>query len=151
MEESDLPRQILDSILGSLGIPFSIEVEEKKEGICLQIFTSQSKLLIGRNGDRLDDLQYLVNRVLRKQIGQDAPRIRVDCEYFRSIQEDQLVREVISIVERIKETGQDVELRPLNSYYRRIVHNALSDEKEIETISPSEKNRYKRIFLRLKK
>ena len=149
-ESAKSAKKILDSILGSLGIPFSIEIEENKEEICLQIFTSQSQILIGKNGDRLDDLQYLVNRILRKKL-EDAPRIRVDCEHYRSIQEDKLLNEIFSIVERVRETGKEVQLRPLNSYYRRIVHNSLVNEKDIESISPDKNERYKRMTLRLKK
>ena len=142
-------KKILDTMLGHLGFPVNIEVQETEEGPCLQILTSESQHLIGKDGGRLDDMQYLVNRVLRKHFP-DAPRMKVDCEHYRAIQEDHLVEEVMSLVERVKASGKSLKMRPLNAYYRRLVHNAMVDETEVESISPSGDERLKRIVLRLK-
>ncbi|GAA5480981.1 protein jag [Haloferula sargassicola] len=142
-------KKILDTMLGHLGFPVTIELQEVEDGPCLQILTSESKHLIGKDGGRLDDLQYLVNRILRKHFP-DARRIKVDCEHYRAIQEDHLVEEVQGLVERVKASGKAVKMRPLNAYYRRLVHNALVGENEVESVSPSGDDRLKRITLRLK-
>ncbi|MDX1681183.1 MAG: single-stranded DNA-binding protein [Akkermansiaceae bacterium] len=138
--------QILDTMLGHLGIPAEIETQEAEDGTCLQIHSSEKELIIGRDGDRLDDIQYLVNRILSRQQG-DAPRIKVDCEHYRAMREDEMAKEVQTIAERVKESGKAHQMRPLNAYYRRLVHNALVDVEGIETSSPKSNDRLKRITI----
>ncbi|MBB5351305.1 spoIIIJ-associated protein [Haloferula luteola] len=140
-------KKILDTMLGHLGFPVNIELQQADDGPCLQILTSESPHLIGKDGGRLDDMQYLVNRILRKHFP-EAPRVKVDCEHYRAIQEDKLVEEVQSMIERVKVSGKAMKMRPLNAYYRRLVHNVLLDETEVESISPSGDDRLKRIILR---
>ena len=137
-------------MLGHLGFPVSIEIQQTEEGPCLQILTSESQHLIGKDGERLDDLQYLVNRVLRKHFP-EAERVRVDCEHYRAIQEDHLTQEVKTLAERVKATGKPFKMRPLNAYYRRLVHNALEGETEVESVSPEGSDRLKRILLKPRK
>ena len=150
MKPAEAASKILDTMLGHLGFTVNIEVQENDEGPCLQILTSESKYLIGKDGERLDDLQYLVNRVLRKHFPK-APRVRIDCEHYRAIQEDNLVEEVIGLAERVKASGKEHKMRPLNAYYRRLVHNALVDVTEVESVSPGGDERLKQISLRPKK
>lgn len=138
--------KILDTMLGHLGIPAKIETQESDDGPCLQIHSSESDLIIGKDGDRLDDIQYLVNRILARQQS-DAPRIKVDCEHYRAMREDEMTKEVREIAERVKESGQAHQMRPLNAYYRRLVHNALVDEQDIVTSSPKSNDRLKRITI----
>ena len=141
--------RILDTMLGHLGITATIEAQETQDGPCLQIHSTDSKTIIGRDGDRLDDLQYLVNRILRRQFP-NAERIKVDCEHFRTIREDQMAAEIREIAERVKTTGKSHQLRPLNAYYRRMVHNILVDDPDIETHSPQGDDRLKRITISAK-
>jgi spoIIIJ-associated protein len=138
--------KILDTMLGHLGLAATIELEETHDGPCLQIRSTDSKTIIGRDGDRLDDIQYLVNRILRRQFPK-AERIKVDCEHFRTIREDQMAEEIREIAARVKETGKPHQLRPLNAYYRRMVHNLLINDSEIETHSPEGEDRLKRITI----
>ena len=141
--------KILDTMLGHLGLAATIEVRETDDGPCLQIHSTDSQTIIGRDGDRLDDLQYLVNRILRRQIPQ-ADRIKVDCEHFRSIREDQMAAEIKEIAARVKVTGNPYQMRPLNAYYRRMVHNLLINDPAIETHSPEGDDRLKRITISAK-
>jgi len=150
MSHVEAATKILDTMLGHLGIPATVEVQEDEDGPCLQIHSSKSDAIVGKNGERLDDFQYLVNRILRRQDA-NAPRIKVDCEHFRNMREDEMTKEVQAIAERVKESGQPHEMRPLNAYYRRLVHNALIDDPEIETSSPRSNERLKRITISRKK
>ena len=138
--------KILDTMLGHLGLTAKIETQEAEDGPCLQIHSSESGLIIGKDGERLDDIQYLVNRILaRKQ--KNAPRIKVDCEHYRAMREDEMTKEVQEIAERVKESGQAHQMRPLNAYYRRLVHNALVNDDGIVTSSPKSNDRLKRITI----
>ena len=141
--------KILDTMLGHLGFTATIEVQETHDGPCLQIHSGESETIIGRDGDRLDDIQYLVNRILRRH-SPKAERIKVDCGHFRSIQEDQLNEEVKGIAGRVKASGKPFQMRPLNAYYRRLVHNILADDSEIVSHSPEGDDRLKRITISVK-
>jgi spoIIIJ-associated protein len=149
MTPEENARKILDTMLGHLGIPAEVDVENDAEGTCLQIRTPESELLIGRDGDRLDDLQYLVNRILRKHVPK-SPRMRVDCEHYRAMREDKLREEVREVAERVKASGRPFEFRPLNAYYRRIVHNVLLEDPAVESHSPDGEARLKRITITAK-
>jgi spoIIIJ-associated protein len=141
--------KILDTMLGHLGFTATIEQQETPDGPCLQIHSGESEAIIGKDGDRLDDFQYLVNRIVRRHLPK-AERIRVDCGHFRSIQEDQLHEEVKGIAERVKSTGKSFQMRPLNAYYRRLVYNVLVDDPGIVSHSPQGDDRLKRITISAK-
>lgn len=149
METAEASQKILDTMLGHLGIPASIDIEESSEGPCLQIQTAEEDAVIGRDGERLDDIQYLVNRILRRQFP-NAGRIKVDCGHFRTMREDKLAAEIRMVAERVKETGEPKQLRPLNAYYRRMVHNILINDPDVESHSPDGDERLKRITIRRK-
>ena len=141
--------KILDTMLGHLGFTATIEVQETHDGPCLQIHSGESEAIIGKDGDRLDDFQYLVNRIVRRHLPK-AERIKVDCGHFRSIQEDHLNDEVKGIADRVKTTGKAFQMRPLNAYYRRLVYNVLADDPQIISHSPQGDDRLKRITISAK-
>lgn len=149
MEALSAAHQLLDKMLGQLGFSATIEEQDSPEGPSLQIMTEDSRLLIGKHGERLDDLQYLVNRILQKKMD-DPPRIRIDCDHFRVRQEEKLVNTARELAEKAKDSGKPMKMRPLNAYHRRIVHNALIDDEEVETVSPRGDDRMKRILIRPK-
>lgn len=149
MNWEEAAEKILVTMLDKLGFELTVERCMSVEGLCLQIQTEGSKQVIGRNGDRLEDLQYLVNRILLKHYP-DAPRVKVDCDSYRAKQEDKLVESVVELADRVLENGKTARTRPLNAYYRRIVHNALSSVEGIQTSSPKSNERYKRIDIQPK-
>ncbi len=147
MNSTELARQSLDSLLDKLGFTGTIAEEHTEEGLCLQITQSpDAKYIIGEDGDRLDDLQYLVNRIIQKQ-DPEAKRVRIDCDYFRENYEKRLVEKAVSLAHKVQETGKPLKLQPLNAYYRRIVHNALLSVEGIRTESPNTDERFKRITI----
>ena len=143
----DDARRILDTMLGLLGFFTTIESEDTEEGPGFQVVTDDARLLIGRHGDRLDDIQFLLNRLLQQR-HPDAPKVRVDVGHYRAQREAEMVEKILSLAERVHSTGKPVRLNPLNSYHRRIVHNALKDNPYVETFSPDEQARLKRIVIR---
>lgn len=149
METEETAKNVLDTMLGHLGIPASIEAHDTPDGLCLQITSTEEKSIIGKDGERLDDLQYLVNRVFREKLPK-APRVKVDCGHFRTMREDKLAAEINAVAERVKETGEPKNVRPLNAYYRRLVHNILASDPAVESVSPGGNDRLKRITIRLK-
>lgn len=141
-------KTILETMLGKLGFEHEIEITGD-DGQTLNINAPHQAILIGKNGDRLDDLQYLVNRTLRGS-HEDAPRVRVDCDGYRTQQEERVKDKARHLAEKVKESGEELWMYPMNSYHRRLVHNALVDDPEIESISEETNARNKKILLRLK-
>ena len=141
------PVEILDTLLGYLGFVVTIEQEEQDGTLTLQIFTHESDRLIGRHDEVLDDLQYLVNRILAGQ-KPPGPRVIVDVEHYRAMRDDSLVNKVQQLSRAVRATGRPILTEPLNSYDRRLVHNAFKDDPEITTWSPPDDTRIKRITLR---
>jgi len=96
--------------------------------------TSDSGRLIGRQGQTLSDLQYLLNRLLFQQ-DQSTPKVTVDVGGYRAQARDALVKKAKDAAEKVRRWGDVVELEPLNAFDRRIVHNTLKDDPAVETHS----------------
>lgn len=137
-------KELLDTMLGYLG--FVVEIEMQPENHCLQVHTKEGAALIGRRGERLEDMQYLVNRLLC-QSHPNAPKVRVDVDHFRSMREDQMIQQIQRLADSVRKTGKPVRLDPMNSYERLLVHNAFKDDPIIQTWSPPDAGRVKRITL----
>jgi spoIIIJ-associated protein len=150
MTPLDHASQILDTMLGYLGFAVKIDQDEGPEGLMLQVHTEDSKALIGKHGATLEDIQYLVNRVLQRHIT-NAPRIRVDIDYYRSIREDQMVEQAKELGERVRATGKSEILPPMNSYYRRIIHNVFANDPQLQSVSLDAQARFKRVQIRMRR
>jgi spoIIIJ-associated protein len=141
------PKELLDTILGFLGFVVQIEETHNESGsLVLQIYTEESDRLIGRDGETLEATQFLLNRLIQAK-NKDAPKVVVDCEHYRSMREDKIVQRVRELAERVRITGRSLQLEPMNSYERRIVHNAFKDDPDVATWSPSDSARIKQITL----
>jgi spoIIIJ-associated protein len=141
------PKELLDTILGYLGFVVEIEEMQNEAGnLVLQIYTEESRRVIGRNGETLEAIQFLLNRLIQTK-DKDAGKVIVDCEHYRSMREDQIVQRVRELAERVRITGRSLQLEPMNSYERRLVHNAFKDDPEVATWSPSDSARIKQITL----
>src|SRR5689334_17992352 len=141
------PKELLDTILGYLGFVVQIEEMQNESGnLVLQIYTEESGRLIGRDGETLEAIQFLVNRLIQAK-DKLAPKVMVDCEHYRSMREDKIVQRVRELAERVRISGRSLQLEPMNSYERRIVHNAFKDDPEIGTWSPNDSARIKQITL----
>ena len=141
------PKELLDTMLGYLGFVVEIaEMQSEGGNLTLQIYTEESGRLIGRDGEMLDAIQFLLNRLLQAK-NKDAQKVIVDCEHYRSMREDRIVQRVRELAERVRITGRSLQLEPMNSYQRRIVHNAFKDDPDVATWSPSDSARIKQITL----
>ncbi len=140
-------KEMLDTMLGYLGFVVEIEETQSESGNpTLQIYTEEADRLIGREGETLDAVQFLLNRVVQAK-DPEAPKWIVDCEMYRSMRQDKIVQHVRQIAERVRLSGRPLQLEPMNSYERRIVHEAFKDDPEVGTWSPSDSARIKQITL----
>jgi len=141
------PKETLELMLSHLGLACEVREENRPAGPVLHVLTGEPGRLIGRNGKTLDDLQYLLNRML-SHVDDEAQRITVDVENYRQQQYAGLFKDVEAAAERVRSSGEEVTLPPMNSFERRIVHNLYKDDPEIATSSPAEPARLKSITIR---
>jgi spoIIIJ-associated protein len=141
------PRETLDSMLGLLGFVCEIKEIEHDHGLTLMVYTGEKDRLIGRNGELLEDIQLLLNRLLQAK-DKHAGKVQVDIEHWREMRDDSLAQRVRQIGEIVRQTGRPYHLEPMNAYERRIVHHAFKDDPEIATWSPPDDARIKRITLK---
>jgi spoIIIJ-associated protein len=147
MSAAQEPREILELMLGHLGFLFEITEEQRPEGVTLHIRTPQPFRLIGRDGHTLEELQFLFNRILAAG-SENAPHVVLDVENYRAQQRTALLDRIRGIVEKVRQSGEPIDLPPMNSFERRMIHLAFKDDPEIETSSPAEPARLKKITIR---
>lgn len=128
------PKEILEKILTSLGFNAVVEEHKMDDSILLDVKTEDAGRLIGRQGQTLSDLQYLTNRVLFQQDA-NAPKVMVDVGGYRAQAREALVKKAKEAADKVRRWGDAVELEPLNAFDRRVVHQALKDDPDVETHS----------------
>ena len=128
------PKVTLEKLLETMG--FSVTVEEKHtdSGWLLDVQTDDPGRLIGRQGQTLGQLQYVLNRILFKQ-DPTVAKVTVDVGGYRSQAQDALVKKAMDAAEKVRRWGDLVELEPMNAFDRRVVHNALKNDPTVETHS----------------
>ncbi|MBM3823620.1 MAG: KH domain-containing protein [Verrucomicrobia bacterium] len=128
------PKTVLQTLLEHLGFPSTIESFEEDGSPTLNIVSDDAGRLIGRQGQTLNDLQYLLNRMLLQQHS-EAPKVLVDAGGYRRQARDAMVEKARAAAEKVKRWGDIVELEPMNAFERRIIHHALRDDPTVETYS----------------
>ena len=128
------PKETLEKILNLLGFPATVEEHKMDDGILLDVKTEDAGRLIGRQGQTLTDLQYVTNRLLFQQDA-EAPKAMVDVGGYREQARDALAKRAQDAAEKVRRWGDAVELEPMNAFDRRIVHQTLKDDPDVETHS----------------
>ena len=128
------PKATLERLLKELGFEATVEEHTLEDGIFLDVKTEDSGRLIGRQGQTLSDMQYLVNRMLFQQ-DQNVPKVTVDVGGYRAKARDTLVQKAQAAAEKVRRWGDVVELEPMSAFDRRIIYAALKDAAGIEASS----------------
>ncbi len=140
------PKEILARVLELLGFPSTVEEHPLDDGLFLDVKTDDAGRLIGRQGQTLSDLQYLVNRMLFKQ-DENSPKVIVDVGGYRAQAREALVKKAHEAAEKVRRWGDVVELEPMNAFDRRVVHTALRDDPAIVTESVEVEGTSKKVIL----
>lgn len=140
------PKVTLEKILELLGFPATVDEHRLEDGILLDVKTEDSGRLIGRQGQTLSDLQYITNRLLFQQ-DHSTPKIMVDVSGYRAQAREALVKKAKEAAEKVRRWGDVVELEPLSAFDRRIIHQALKDDPNIETHSVEVEGTEKKVIL----
>src|SRR5271154_2423206 len=128
------PKETLEKILALLDFPATVEEHKLDDGLLLDVKTEDSGRLIGRQGQALADLQYITNRLLFQQDA-TSPKVMVDVGGYRAQAREALVKKAKDAADKVRRWGDAVELEPLNAFDRRVVHQALKDDPDVETHS----------------
>ena len=145
------PKATLEQLLKHLGFDATVNEQTWDDGVMLDVKTEDQGRLIGRQGQTLRDVQFLLNRMLLRQ-DHEAPKVTVDVGGYRQQARDELVKRAKDGAEKVRRWGDVIELEPMNSFERRIVHHLLKDDPQVETHSVEvEGTNKKAILLRPKR
>ena len=128
------PTETLLKMLQLLGFDAKVEARQMDGDLVLDVVAEDSGRLIGRQGQILSELQYLLNRIVFQQDLQ-APKVMVDVSGYRAAAREALILKAQAAAEKVRRFGDLVELEPLSAFDRRIVHSALRDDPDIITQS----------------
>lgn len=129
--------EVLENILSMLSLEGSFDVVEREDGVFVTIETDDAGRLIGHQGETLSSLQLLVNQILAKQTG-EFKRVVIDVANWRKGKEEELAHKARSWAERVRETGEEIELDPMPSWQRRIIHMTIGETEGVESESVGE-------------
>jgi spoIIIJ-associated protein len=143
-------KAILETILSHINIPATVQASWEEEQIKLDISTNGSGLLIGKRGQTLHSLQYVVNKIFNKQSSRKV-HIVIDTENYRDRRRQALTEVALQLASRAKKSGKPAISSPLSAYDRRIIHLALKDDLDLRTKSKGEGSLRKVMVLPVKK
>ncbi len=139
-EQADLAREmetIAGKILELMELEAQVKVKTEGNTITLVVEGEKSGLLIGRQGQTIDALQYILSRILSR-LTPDKIKLVLDSGGYRERRKKYLSTLALRLAEKSKKTGKPVVMSPLNAHDRRIVHVALEKDKSLKTISRGE-------------
>lgn len=140
------PTETLTKLLQLLGFDAVVEEHQTDDGLMLDVKADDAGRLIGRQGQTLADLQYILNRILF-QLDTEAPKVTVDVGGYRAEAREALEQKAHEAAEKVRRWGDVVEMEPLSAFERRIVHHALRDDPDITTESIEVDGTNKKVIL----
>ncbi len=140
----------LKDVFKAMDMVVDIKVTENKEEKTMDIELSGEEMgvLIGKRGQTLDSLQYLVSLVVNKY-SEEYIRVKIDTENYRERRKETLENLAKNIAYKVKRTRKTVSLEPMNPYERRVIHSALQNDRYVTTHSEGEEP-YRRVVVTLK-
>ncbi|MDF2544023.1 MAG: hypothetical protein K0S47_3741 [Herbinix sp.] len=144
-------KNFLDKIFRAMGLQANTEVVFDKDTSTVDINLQGDDMgvLIGKRGQTLDSLQYLVSLVVNKN-SENYIKVKLDTENYRERRRETLENLAKNIAYKVKRTRKPVSLEPMNPYERRIIHSALQNDKFVETYSEGEEP-YRKVVVNIKK
>jgi spoIIIJ-associated protein len=143
-------KEILETILSHIQIPSTVEAYWAEDQIKLDISSNGSGLLIGKRGQTLHSLQYIVNKMYNRKASLKS-HIIVDTENYRERRRKALTEVAVNLGNRAKKSGKPASSSPLSPYDRRIIHLALRDDRQVRTKSKGEGSLRKVVVFPVKK
>jgi spoIIIJ-associated protein len=140
--------RFLSDVFRVMDLQVAIDRQEGEQAVTLQLNGSELGILIGRRGQTLDSLQYLVNIVANRH-ADSRVRIILDAENFRERRKQTLEQLALRLADRVVKTRKEVVLEPMPPNERKIIHSKLQDHPKVKTVSIGEEpNRRVSIILK---
>ena len=132
----EIAKGFLRDVFGAMNMEVAgdVQYEEESGTMNIDLAGEEMGILIGKRGQTLDSLQYLVSLVVNKE-SDEYIRVKVDTEDYRARRKETLENLAKNIAYKVKKTRRAVSLEPMNPYERRIIHSALQNDKYIATHS----------------
>ncbi len=130
-------KNYLSELLTNMSIEANFETKIREQQINIKMYSDKNNILIGKDGKTLKALQTVIRQHIYKEIGA-YPYILLDVENYKEKNEERLVRSAKKIAKEVAKTKVEAELENMNSYQRRLIHNALTDFKGVYTESVGE-------------
>ena len=135
MSQVGIVRGLLERMIAASDVEATVTLAEVDEELVATLVGADLGVLIGKNGQTIDALQYLANSICHRTQGDDRLRVVVDAAGYRARRAETLEVAARTAAEQAAVTGQRVELEPMTAAERRIVHELLKDDPDVETSS----------------
>ena len=143
----DFLKEVFEAM--NLAVVVDVKYDEADNSMDIDLSGDEMGVLIGKRGQTLDSLQYLLSLVVNKN-AENYIRVKVDTENYRQRRKDTLENLAKNISYKVKRTKRPVSLEPMNPYERRIIHSALQNDKYVTTHSEGEEP-YRHVVVVLKR
>ena len=139
----------LNEMFQAMNMNVSIETKLKEKQLSIELSGDEIGVLIGKRGQTLDSIQYLVSLVVNKG---NSPYISIllDTENYRQRRKETLESLAYNLAKKVKQTKRNVVLEPMNPYERRIIHSSLQNDRYVTTYSEGEEP-YRHVVISLKR
>lgn len=147
----DTAKDFLNEVFRAMNLAVVVDVKYDEADNSMEVDLSGDEMgvLIGKRGQTLDSLQYLVSLVVNKN-AENYIRVKVDTENYRQRRKETLENLAKNISYKVKRTKRPVSLEPMNPYERRIIHSALQNDKYVTTHSEGDEP-YRHVVVVLRK
>ena len=145
----EVARVFLNDVFQAMNMEVAIDINEEEKSMDIELSGNEMGVLIGKRGQTLDSLQYLVSLVVNKE-SEEYVHVKVDTENYRQRRKETLENLAKNIAYKVKRTKRSISLEPMNPYERRIIHSALQNDKYVTTHSEGEEP-FRRVVVTLKR
>ena len=144
-------KNFLNDVFTAMNMDVVVDVNynEEEKSMDINLSGEEMGVLIGKRGQTLDSLQYLVSLVVNKEM-EEYIRVKVDTENYRQRRKETLENLAKNIAYKVKKTRRPVSLEPMNPYERRIIHSTLQNDRYISTHSEGDEP-YRRVVVTYKR
>lgn len=148
----DMAKNFFNDILNKMNIKAIVNIEKKKNQLNIEVEGINDKdmgILIGKRGNTLDAIQYLISLTINKN-REKYIKVMLDIENYREKRKETLIRLAKKMASKVKRERKRLRLEPMNPYERRVIHSALQRDPEIETHSEGEEP-FRRVVIEFKR
>ena len=135
-------KEMLKDICNYMGLTIKMEVKKREDSVNISVYSDNNAILIGKNARTLDALNTIIRQSIYNEIG-EYYKFVLDVSEYKVKQQHLIEKAAKQVAREVGKTKIEAKLEPMNSYERRIVHNALTNNKYVYTESEGkEPNRY---------